>query len=266
MKNGSGKSGLFAATITLVFAAVCLASEVRVVRLGYVENPESALCVVGAEQGLFRQAGLEVELVRLPDPACVLEALEKGTIEAGALPADDALKSIARGDDVRIIAGGGTETRHAQGIGSTGEGEPGTVVLIPGRLSTPRDKRTVTRLTAALIRAHQHLARQQRNLAQRETVRKPGNTRVTFNPNPDYWRLERLWQRLGLSDPAQPGDFLANHVYEEIYCDALDQILVESDLSDPVMRKLFDKAVCVPNCCPANTGKLFTTLQGGSTQ
>jgi len=266
MKLDSRKAGFATATITLVFAAVCMASEMRVFRLGYVENPESALCVVGVEQRLFRQAGLEVDLVRLPDPAGVLEALEKGTIEAGALPADDALKAIARGVDVRIIAGGGTEMRNDSSVEGIGEGEPGTVVMIPGRLSTPRDKKTVTRFTAALIRAHQHLARQQWNLAQREAASKPGSSRVTFNPNPDYWRLERLWQRLGLSDPAKPGDFLANHVYEEIYCDALDQILVDSDLSDPVMRTLFDKAVCVLNCCPANTGKLFTTLQGGSTQ
>jgi hypothetical protein len=243
-----------------------MASEMNVFRLGYVENPESALCVVGAEQGLFRQAGLEVTLVRFPDPSDVLEALGKGNIEAGAIPADDALNAIAQGVDVRIIAGGGTETRQAQGIGGIWESEPGSVVLIHGRLSTPRDKRTVTRLTAALIRAHQYLAKQQRNPAQREAAIKPGSTQVTFNPNPDYWRLERLWQRLGLSDPAKPGDFLANHVYEEIYCDALDQILVDSDLNDPVLKQLFDKAVCVPNCCPGNTGKLFTTLQGGSPQ
>lgn len=266
MMHGSGKAGLAAATLTLVFAAVCFASEMKVLRLGYVAGPESALCVVGAEQGLFRQAGMEVVLVRFNDSAGVLETLASGNIEAGALPADDALKAIARGLDVRIIAGGGTEMRNDSGVEGIGEGEPGTVVLIPGHLSTPRDKRTVTRFTAALIRAHLHLARQQRNLAQREAASKPGSTRVTFNPNPDYWRLERLWQRLGLSDPAKPGDFLANHVYEEIYCDALDQILLDSDLSDPVTRKLFDKAVCVPNCCPANTGKLFTTLQGGGTQ
>lgn len=266
MRHLWGKAGFATATFTLVFAAVCMASEIRVFRLGYLAEPENTLCVVGAEQGLFSRSGLEVALVRFHDPAGVLEALANGDLEAGALPADEALKAIARGVDVRIIAGGGTELGNESDSKGMEEGEPGSVVLIPGRLSAPRDKSTVTRLTTALIRAYQYLARQQWNLAQREVQTQPGSTRVTFNPNPDYWRLERLWQRLGLSDPAQPGDFLANHVYEEIYCDALDQILDDSDLDDPVLKQLFDKAVCVPNCCLANTGKLFTTLQGGNTQ
>jgi hypothetical protein len=49
-------------------------------------------------------------------------------------------------------------------------------------------------------------------------------------------------------------DFLANHVYEEIYCDALDRLLLGH--IDPILQQLFSKAICTPNCCPASASKL----------
>jgi hypothetical protein len=72
----------------------------------------------------------------------------------------------------------------------------------------------------------------------------------------------RIWQGLGLQDAAMSRDFLASHVYEEIYCDALDRLLLGP--TDPVLQGLLGKAICTPNCCPANSGRIIS-LQGGST-
>jgi hypothetical protein len=80
------------------------------------------------------------------------------------------------------------------------------------------------------------------------------NSVIHFDPNPDYWRLERIWRSLGLQGAAMKRDFLANHVYEEIYCDALDRLL-DGSSDDPVYKALSSKAVCTPDCCPKKAAK-----------
>ncbi|MGA2150708.1 MAG: hypothetical protein ABSG48_00925 [Geobacteraceae bacterium] len=258
-----------AAAAFLTFASfTCSAEEDGIFRLGYLAYPGSALCLVAAQSGHFQAEGLRIQMVAFTDSASGLASLEAGTIDSGAFGAGESLREIARGKKLRIIAGGGvpTDPEASAGIDGTGKKRPdssGIVVLVAGDRRFP-DKVTITRLTAALIRAHQTLQ------LHTKTARSTAEAQVdvsgmAFDPNPDYWRLEKLWRELGLQDAAMPRDFLASHVYEEIYCDALDRILVESDLNDPVIQQLFIQAVCTPNCCPANSGKLFTTQQGGNT-
>ena len=76
---------------------------------------------------------------------------------------------------------------------------------------------------------------------------------IVYN-NPDYWRLERIWRSLGLQSAAMKRDFLSNHVYEEIYCDALDRLL-DGSPDDQVYKALSGKAVCTPDCCPKKAAK-----------
>jgi hypothetical protein len=258
-----------AAAIVLAGAIPGLAAHMPL-RLGYLDHPGSALCRIAATYGHFGEEGLRVKLVRFTDSASGLDALEKGIIDAGAFSVGVALTQIAHGRELRIIAGGGTPTATGPLAGldeavQQNLDREGIVVLVPANRPAA-EKGTIISLTAALIRAHCTL-QQQSAAARRATLRKLSQGTsvpdIHFDPNPDYWRMLRIWQGLGLQDAAMPRDFLANHVYEEIYCDALDHLLMGP--IDPVMQGLFSKAVCTPNCCPANSGKLFT-LQGGSTQ
>ncbi|HEY5974882.1 MAG TPA: ABC transporter substrate-binding protein [Geobacteraceae bacterium] len=224
------------------------ASENRAFRLGYLDHPGSILCRVAADKGHFRKEGLKVELVRFADVRQGLAALAAGAVDAGVFPAGETLSSIASGTGIRIIAGGGTVVagNPEAELAETGRADThsqGIVVSIP-RKAPP--KAAITQLTAGLIRAYRTV-RQHPETVSRYAGRL--DDLVVFDPNPDYWRLERTWRSLGLQNAAMKHDFLADHVYEEIYCDALDRLL-DSSGDDQVFKELSSKAVCTPDCCP----------------
>ena len=228
---------------------------VRIIRLGYLDDPGSALCQIAATKGHFREEGLEVELVKFKESNKGLAALETGLIDVGAFTVGDSLRAIAGGRGFRIIAGGGAPVpgnplADLDEAFQTERECEGVVVLIP-RAWPISDKGTIIQLTAALIRAYRT------NQSLHSLPPAPGSrpdSAVRFDPNPDYWRLDRLWRSLGLQENFMKRDFLANHVYEEIYCDALDRLLLGP--IDPLLLALFSKAICTPNCCPANAAKL----------
>ncbi len=224
----------------------------KTVRLGYLDQPGSALCLIAGEKGHYREEGLKVELISFSDSRSGLTALELGSIDAGAFEVGTVLTAIARGKEFRIIAGGGVpvatgpladlDNRVQQKLDLTA-----IVVLIPAT-GVATEKNTATRLTAALIRAHRSRHEQPTFFPDPAGV---DQTLTLFNPSPDYYRLERLWRQLDLQINAMPHDFLANHVYEEIYCDALDD-LVDTYPNDRLLKELSGKVVCVPDCCPKN--------------
>jgi hypothetical protein len=237
-------------------AVTAVAAESRIIRFGYLDHPGSALCRIAAEKGHFREEGLQVELVRFSDSGKGLAALESGGIDFGAFAVVDSLRAISGGKAFRIIAGGGT-SGHDNPLAELDEAlsaeieSQGIVVLIPP--SWPNaEKGILTQLTAALIRAYRT------NLQHPHAASSPPASRldntVYFDPNPDYWRLERIWRFLGLQNVAMKRDYLSNHVYEEIYCDALDRLL-DNSADDQVLKNLSSKAVCTPDCCPASASK-----------
>jgi hypothetical protein len=238
-----------------LFAGTGLASSERVIRLGYLDNPGSALCRIAADRGHFAEEGISVQLVRFDTSQHGLAELESGTIDIGAFEVGDSLRAIAGGKDFRIIAGGGAplygNPMAELDEATRAEAESrGVVVLIPQNWPNA-EKGTIIQLTAALIRAYR--------THHQSTQKKPTNVNrsdssIHFDPNPDYWRLARIWRALGLQSPSMKRDFLADHVYEEIYCDALDRLLLGH--IDQVLQQLFSKAICTPNCCPASAAKL----------
>ncbi len=240
---------LFAALLSVTTAHGGTAPG-AVLRFGYLDVPGSRLCRTAATHGHFSEEGLQVKLVRFESSAAGLAALAAGAVDVGAFGVADTLRAIAGGKGFRIIAGGGTpeagnlsQQKHG-GISLPTEQHDGVVVLIAADWPFS-EKGTLIQLTAALIRAY-HTEYQQ--------VATPlPETRITFDPNPDYWRLERIWHSLGLQHATMKRDFLARHVYEEIYCDALDRLLLGE--TDAVLQELFSKAICTPNCCPASAAK-----------
>lgn len=241
-------------TVTMFSAsAPALAAGTRIIRFGYLDHPGSALCQIAAAKGHFREEGLQVELVRFADSGKGLTALETGGIDVGAFSVGDSLRAIANGKGFRIIAGGGTPVNNNplaeldESLQAETESR-GIVVLIPPTWPNT-EKETIIQLTTALIKAYR-THRQHPHVASSS----PGSRldrAIRNDPNPDYWRLERLWRSLGLQDVAMKRDFLAKHVYEEIYCDALDRLL-DISADDQVFKDLSSKAVCTPDCCPAS--------------
>lgn len=244
---------LLTAWVLACDAAPSWASKSRTIRLGYLDHPGSALCRIALDKGYFRKEGLTVKLVRFTDTRRGLAAIDAGTLDAGAFPVAETLNSIAAGTGIRIIAGGGVvladnpvaelgdhgrEDSHSQEI----------VVSIPLRSLS---KHIITHVTAGLLRAYRILQRHP-GLMSQYVANSDGV--VFFNPNPDYYRLERIWTSLGLQAADMKPDYLANHVYEEIYCDALDRLL-DAAADDPVFKELSSKAVCTPDCCPKNKRK-----------
>lgn len=227
------------------------ATTARTIRLGYLDTPGSALCRIAAERGHFREEGVQVELVRYPDSVKGLEALEKGAIDVGAFAVGESLRAIAAGKNFRIIAGGGTPIKNSPlaeldgDLQSENESQ-GILLLIPPEWPNS-EKGTIIQLTAAWIRAYRT------NQQRLSTSSGRSVNQIHFDPNPDYWRLERIWRTLALQHPEMKRDYLASHVYEEIYCDALDRLLLGQ--IDPILQQLFSKAICTPNCCPANAAK-----------
>jgi hypothetical protein len=218
-------------------------------RIGCLDHPGSALCRIAVEKGGFHKEGLRVELVTFPDARRGLAALAAGTIDAGAFPVADTLGSIASGTGIRIVAGGGTlvadsPVAELDESGRLETQNQGIVLSIPKQSA---NKARLTHLVAGVIRAYRTV-RTHPDIVAKYAGGSGGL--LLFDPNPDYYRLERSWRSLGLQRADMKGDFLAGHVYEEIYCDALDALL-DNAADDPVYRELSGKAVCVPDCCPA---------------
>jgi hypothetical protein len=244
-------------TLILIIVMIRSAHAEKQIRLGYVGHFSSALCVVADQEGYFKSEGIEVRIVRFDNAEAGIAALERGDIDAGSFHVGMVLRRIAAGARIRIIAGGGIPTPGAQQAGEPASlALDGGVVVIP-ETTQAEDKGSLVCLVAALIRAYIDIEHQPERYESQihEGARKTDV--ITYNPNPDYWQLERIWRTLGLQPAGKPRDFFANHVYEEVYCDALDRILVRYELSDPALKKLFSQAVCTPNCCPANSGKIF---------
>ncbi|MFZ4858680.1 MAG: ABC transporter substrate-binding protein [Desulfuromonadaceae bacterium] len=246
----------FAALLLGFISGPCMAAAAKPLRLGYLDNPGSLLCKIAAAAGHFSEEGLQVELVSFADSASGLAALESGAIDVGAFAVGDSLRAIAAGKGFRIIAGGGAPlygnpAAEESNLFQVEEESRGVVVVIPPNWPIA-EKGTIIQLTAALIRAYR-TSRNSLHVTALPTGSRPDST-FNFDPNPDYWRVEKIWNGLGLQNPAMKRDFLANHIYEEIYCDALDRLLL-GDI-DPVLQHLFSKAICTPNCCPANAAKL----------
>lgn len=252
-------------------ASVGAVAPVTPLRLGYLDHPGTALCLIAADKGYFKAEGVTVRLVRFGDTAEGLAALAAGKIDLCALAVGETLRQIADGEGLRIIGGGGTllavDPLAELDEAAAWELENGGIVVVVTEGPRAPGKETMTRFVTALIRAHQALEKDPPGTWRRvaRQISQPADAgAVHFDPSADYRRMERLWRSGGFQGERQPRDFLSRHVYEEIYCDALDRLVDRDGLKDEVLRKLFREAVCVPDCCPADSRKQNKTKGGSS--
>ncbi len=240
-----------------------IAAPVKPLRIGYLDHPGSALLLTAAAKNVFTSEGVQVRLVRYRDTESGLADLATGRIDVGAFAVGETLRQIADGKGLRIIGGGGTaltaEVLGDQDEAAKAEQESGGIVMMVAKGPRAPGKAVLTGLVAALIRAHQSLQK----APEAVYISLPdGDRSVHFEPSADYRRMERIWRSRGLQKEVMPRDFLANHLYEEIYCDALDRLVDRDGLKDEVLKKLFSEAVCVPDCCPKDA-KQKNKREGG---
>lgn len=254
---------LAASVLVLQMTAVAgSAAPVKPLRIGYLDHPGSALVLTARAKNLFKSEGVQVRLVRYRNTESGLADLATGRIDVGAFAVGETLRQIADGKGLRIIGGGGTvltadPLADLDEAAST-EQEGGGIVMMVAEGPRAPGKAVLTGLMAALIRAHQSLQKAPEAVRDRVAtqISPPIPVRsVHFEPSADYRRMERLWRSRGLQKEGMPRDFLANHLYEEIYCDALDRLVDRDGLKDELMKKLFSEAVCVPDCCPKDAKK-----------
>lgn len=224
------------------------------IRIGYLDNPGALLVVQAATYGFYDEQGIRVILVPFRDSHKGLAKLDRRKLDAGAFSVGETLKRIAAGSRISIIAGGGRNQQPDQladlKTDDVGKELSQGIVLAVSTQSGASGKELQVRLVKALILAHRALAnRTSTGGAAAEAVS------LHLDPNPDFWKLQQLWTYHGLQNETMTRDFLANHVNEEIYCDALDELLDEDGRKDPVLLKLNSRAVCVPDCCPAKPEK-----------
>jgi len=241
-------------------------------RIGYLENAGSALVLLADANGLFKAENLTVSLVKYRSTSDGLAALNSGAIQAGTFPAGVVLKAISQGGTFSIIAGGGTVKSAASPDELEQlvqpERNPDGFITVESVNEASLQKGVAIRLVSALIRAHLAFQRDQQAAWQSISTklsRLPVADTVRFDPNPDYYRLADIWKDLSLQRPDMKRDYLASHIQDEIYCDALDRVIDENNPSNPILQRLSQKAICVPDCCPAKSGKSFKS-QGGTSQ
>lgn len=224
-------------------------------KVGYLGQAESDLSAIAERTGAFTGEGLSVRRIGFSDAGKGLTALQAGTVDIGIFPVLETLRAIAAGKRLRIIAGGQTPAEISplnELVGAVAEHGAGSgFVTVIREQRHGLSKPLLVRFTMALISAyHTH------RLA---VVEQEYSRQISFDPNPGYWRLEKLWHAHSLQKSFMKRDFLASHVFEEVYCDAIDSLLDRSE--DPVYKELSAKAVCVPDCCPKDKMKQSNLYQ-----
>jgi NitT/TauT family transport system substrate-binding protein len=99
-----GVSCAFALVLSVPFAATPLAAQqAPLIRVGTGPDDQATPLVYADKAGLFKKAGLNVEIDRLPGAAAVAAALAGGSLEVGKASSLGAITAIAKGLPFTII-------------------------------------------------------------------------------------------------------------------------------------------------------------------
>jgi len=251
----------FAACLTLLssllYGALANAADSGpLFHIGYLDDPGSGLVQHAADRGGFRAVGLRVELVKTDSAENALALLKSCAIDAAAVDSISALADIARDGRIAIFSGSGHLPATVNSLDANGKTPDKTpaerIVIVALRERLLSERQLFNRVSDALIRAYASYYRQQEKapgeIRQNPGPNSAGTAIVLLDPNPGYDDLARLWKERGLQREGQPRDYLATHINEEYFCDAL-YLLLERAPDDPALLLLLNRAVCVPNCC-----------------
>jgi hypothetical protein len=234
------------------------ASTNSLFRIGYVDNPGSGLVLLAASGDEFGAVGLKARLVKAASAESALKLLKSGVIDAAAVDALSALREISVDGRIAIFSGSGYLPKGELDelvADAPDNALPGRIVVVALRDRLLQERQFFNPAADALIRAYGRYYRAPGTaLADIRTLlsaASAGGAMPVFDPNPGYDSLARLWKELGLQRQGQPRDYLATHVNEEYFCDALYQLLDRLP-KDPALNQLLNRAVCPPDCCPVN--------------
>ncbi len=226
------------------------------VRIGYMDTPGSGLVLLASAWNSFNDEGLRTEVVKVASPESALALLNNGTLDAVAMDALFALRTISDNDRIAIFSGSGhlspgpLDELVTEPVDSA---QPGRVVVVALRERLAHEQSLFNPLVHALIKAYsRYFQKPETALAAirpRLGLAAAGEAHPVFDPNPGYDNLARLWKEQKLQRQGQPRDYLSNHVNEEYFCDAL-YLLLEQTPKDPGLNQLLKRAVCPPDCCP----------------
>jgi len=95
---------LFALVLGLAGAARAAAAALDAVRIGIVRSPAAAVMLIAAEQGYFRDAGLEARIEFLPSEASIAEAVATRKLDIGAATLTGSFFKYAYRHGLKLIA------------------------------------------------------------------------------------------------------------------------------------------------------------------
>ena len=97
---------LFASTVTgcaeSSTSAVSIQENTASLKVGYLPSPGHLLYFVAQEGGLFKDEGLNIELVMFGENNSELAALESGKIDVGAFGSSELITFLGDGHDVTV--------------------------------------------------------------------------------------------------------------------------------------------------------------------
>jgi len=230
------------------------ASTSAAVRIGYMDTSGSGLVLLASAWNSFNDEGLRAEMVKVASPESALALLNSGTLDAVAVDALFALRTISDNDRIVIFSGSGHLSRGSWDELVTepaDSAQPGRVVVVALRERLARERHLFNPIVYSLIKAYsRYFQKPETALAAiRPLLGLAATAHPVFDPNPGYDNLARLWKEQKLQRQGQPRDYLSNHVNEEYFCDAL-YVLLEQTPKDPGLNQLLKRAVCPPDCCP----------------
>lgn len=226
------------------------------IRIGYVDNPGSGLVLLAAAGDEFDAVRLKVRLVHTASTESALTLLKKRVIDAAAVDALSALREISEDGRIAIFSGSGhlppSELEELV-ADAQDNSQAGRIVVVALRERLQKDWQIFNPVSDALIRAYVRSFRKPGTVL--EDIHPYLGTASTvgaipvFDPNPGYDNLARIWKEQRLQRQGQPRDYLATHVNEEYFCDAL-YLRLDRSPKDPALNQLLNRAVCPPDCCP----------------
>ncbi len=88
----------------LLLAACGRAQPVAPLQIGVRTANDHVPFYIADREGLYRQVGLEAKVHLIPSNTEIVEALQRGDLQVGAIPVTTAITAIDHGADLRIIA------------------------------------------------------------------------------------------------------------------------------------------------------------------
>ncbi|MGB9723905.1 MAG: ABC transporter substrate-binding protein [Chloroflexia bacterium] len=135
----AGRLGILVLGSLLLFLIGC-GPAAGPIQIGVRTANDHVPFYIADREGMYRQAGLEVRVHLIPSNTEIIEALQRGDLQMGAVPVTTAIAAIDQGAHLRIVA-------------MTGRGSDGLLVRADGGIARWEDLRgkTIATIRASIL-------------------------------------------------------------------------------------------------------------------